>query len=298
MIHQFIRASLALCTVLILSASVHAEKMNLPFGMTTDHLNLVLSINDEAKVHEFYGEVLGLKRIPNLVFPGNMHMVRYMGGKTEIKFIVTNQDLPEEEGGTKTARGIRLMAIFLPDTEKSAITKRLKEKGYEVPSFTSGPTYQYGMTYDAEGNQVELVFFDNTTDTEKFKGFQIGLTVSDADAMNKFLSNIIGLEKIREITTDSGLQVHYYGMGHSGVKFWEGKDDLPAWVGGPFDVRGMNLVQFLVPNVDAVRAKVLERGGHIHTEPFALGKMATIMFVDGPDGILFEFAGPLLDRLK
>jgi len=69
-------------------------------------------------------------------------------------------------------------------------------------------------------------------------------------------------------------------------------------VGGPFDRKGMNLVQFLVPDVDAVRATVLERGGHIHTEPFALGKLATIMFVDGPDGILFEFAGPMLDRLK
>ena len=69
-------------------------------------------------------------------------------------------------------------------------------------------------------------------------------------------------------------------------------------VGGPFDKIGMNLVQFLVPDVDAVRKTVLERGGKIHTEPFALGKLATIMFVEGPDGILFEFAGPLLERFK
>ena len=61
---------------------------------------------------------------------------------------------------------------------------------------------------------------------------------------------------------------------------------------------GMNLVQFIVPDVDAVRTTVLERGGKIHTEPFALGTLATIMFVEGPDGILFEFAGPLLERFK
>jgi catechol 2,3-dioxygenase-like lactoylglutathione lyase family enzyme len=268
--------------------------MNLPFGMTTDHLNLVLSINDEAKVHEFYGEVLGLKRIPNIPFPGDMHMVRYLGGETEIKFIVTNMDLPTEEGGAQNARGIRLMALFLPASEKAGILKRLKAKGYVVPTFETG----YGMTYDAEGNQVELVFRAEGTSADKMKQFQIGLTVSDPVAMNEFLSKILGLKKVSEFTTADGIHVDYYGVGHSQVKFWAGPEELPLWVGGPFDKIGMNLVQFLVPDVDAVRDAVLERGGHIHREPFALGKLATIMFVDGPDGILFEFAGPLLDRLK
>ncbi len=287
------RGLVAACLILfVATGTIHAA--DLPFGMSTDHLNLVLSISDENKVHEFYGEVLGLKRIPNIPFPGGMHMVRYMGGATEIKFIVTNQDLPTEEGGTRNARGIRLMALFLPDSEKAGILKRLKSKGYEVPTFETG----YGMTYDAEGNQVELVFRPEGTSAEKLKQFQIGLTVSDAAAMNEFLSKILGLEKVNEFTTASGLHVDYYGMGHSQVKFWSGPKELPAWVGGPFDRKGMNLVQFLVPDVDAVRATVLERGGHIHTEPFALGKLATIMFVDGPDGILFEFAGPMLDRLK
>ena len=50
--------------------------------------------------------------------------------------------------------------------------------------------------------------------------------------------------------------------------------------------------------IDAVRTTVLQRGGKIAREPFALGKLATIMFVEGPDGILFEFVGPMLERLK
>jgi predicted enzyme related to lactoylglutathione lyase len=61
---------------------------------------------------------------------------------------------------------------------------------------------------------------------------------------------------------------------------------------------GMNLIQFIVPDVDAVRAEVVARGGKIHTEPFPLGQIATIMFVEGPDGILFEFAGPLAQRFR
>ena len=60
----------------------------------------------------------------------------------------------------------------------------------------------------------------------------------------------------------------------------------------------MSLVQFLVPDVASVRETIVARGGKIHTEPIALGKLATIMFVEGPDGILFEFAGPLQARFK
>lgn len=289
---------IALSAIVIAGTSTHAAENELPFGMTTNHLNLVLSVTDEAKVHEFYGEVLGLKRIANIPFPGNMHMVRYIGGESEIKFIVTNQDLPTEGGGARNARGIRLMALFLPASEKAGIMEGLAAKGYEVPTFVTGSRSEYGMTYDAEGNQVELVFCAEGTPPEKFKQFQIGLTVSDPKGMNTFLSSILGLKKVSEFTTPDGIHVDYYGMGNSQVKFWSGPKELPVWVGGPMDQKGMNLVQFLVPDVDAVRAAVLERGGHIHTEPFALGKLATIMFVDGPDGILFEFAGPLLDRLK
>ena len=86
----------------------------LPFAMPGAHLNLVLSVTDADKTHDFYGTILGLKRIPNIDFPGDAYMIRYMGGDTEIKFIVTGADLPKHEGGARTARGIRLMALFLP----------------------------------------------------------------------------------------------------------------------------------------------------------------------------------------
>ncbi|MFP6584172.1 MAG: VOC family protein [Candidatus Hydrogenedentota bacterium] len=281
-----------------LGSLAYADVDDLPFGMTTSHLNLVFAVSDADKTNEFYGKILGLKRISDLKFPEGRYMIRYLGGESEIKFIVNTVELPKFRGGTQNARGIRLMALFLPDTEKAGIIKRLKAKGHDTPTFTAGPTYEYGMVYDHDGNQVELVFFDDTTPEDKLKGMQIGMTVSDQAEMNAFLSDILSLEKIRQITTDSGTIIDYYAMGYSGLKFWEAKEELPAWVGPPFEKVGMNLVQFLVPDVDAVRATVLKRGGKIHTEPFALGKFATIMFVDGPDGILFEFAGPLLERLK
>ena len=290
------RLMVGLCVGMMISVGASADDVSSP--IQTGHLNLVFSVTDPDAVHAFYGDIIGLKRIPNIDFPGEAYMIRYMGGESEIKFIVTGEELPKHEGGTRIARGIRLLALLLPHSEQAGVLERLEAAGHDVPDFTEGRSeaggysYRYGMVYDGDGNQVELVFLDGAPD-EKFKQVQIGLNVSDMAAMDTFLKDILGLSP--EVTEGA---IHRYGMGVSQVKFWQGDADLPAWVGGPFDKIGMNLVQFIVPDVDAVRTTVLERGGKIHTEPFALGALATIMFVEGPDGILFEFAGPLLDRFK
>lgn len=276
-----------------------AENGELPFPVATDHLNFVFSVTDADDVHKFYGEILGLERIPNIDFPGEAYMIRYMGGASELKFIVTGQDLPKMEGGTRNARGIRLLALLLPDDKRAWILENMEEAGLPMPEFTEGTneaagySYRYGMTYDYDGNQIELVFLDEGAPEAKFEQIQIGLAVSDMTAMDEFLSGVLGLTPV---VTEG--RIHRYDMRKSQVKFWQLPGDTPVWVGGPMDKHGMNLVQFIVPDVDAVRAAVVERGGKIHTEPFPLGKLATIMFVEGPDGILFEFAGPLLDRFK
>lgn len=274
-----------------------ADEAELPFGMVAGHLNLVFSVTDPEAVHKVYGEGIGLKRIPDIDFPGEPYMIRYLGGESEIKFIVTGQDLPKFDGGTRTARGIRLLALMFPMAEQAAMKARFETAGLGWPEFTQGsrPEYdfEYGMTFDGDGNQVELVFLSDTAPAEKFKQAQIGLSVSSLAPMDVFLKDILGLKP--EVIDQP---IHRYGVGVSQIKFWEVDPELPAWNGGPMEKIGMNLVQFIVPDVDAVRATVLERGGTIHTEPFPLGTLATIMFVEGPDGILFEFAGPLLPRFR
>lgn len=300
----FISTALILAIAMV-SGQASAENGDLPFGMRANHLNLVFSVTDPEKVHEFYGEILGLEPMPNIDFPGDPYMIRYLGGESEIKFIVTHQDLPKMEGGTRTARGIRLLALLLPEEKSAGILERLEAAGLDSPEFTEGEGtqvvgdetvnygYRYGMVYDYDGNQIELVFLDDRAPEEKFKQAQIGLSVSNMAAMDKFLTDILGLEPV---VTEG--RIHRYGLGVSQVKFWEVPDDLPTWVGSPFEKVGFNLVQFIVPDVDAVRKTIVERGGTIHTEPFPLGQLATIMFVEGPDGILFEFAGPLLPRFR
>jgi catechol 2,3-dioxygenase-like lactoylglutathione lyase family enzyme len=275
----------------------HAEPGELPWRMPAGHINLVYSVSDADAVHRVYGEAIGLKRIPDIDFPGDPYMIRYLGGQSEIKFIVTGRDLPKHEGGTNKARGIRLLALLFPMSEQAPMQARFEAAGLEWPAFVGGSRddydFEYGMIFDGDGNQVELVFLSEGAPESKFKQAQIGLAVSDMAAMDAFLTDVLGLTP--EVTDQP---IHRYGLGVSQIKFWNVDPDLPAWNGSPMQQIGMNLVQFIVFDVDAVREQVLARGGTIHTEPFPLGTLATIMFVEGPDGILFEFAGPLLDRFK
>jgi len=293
------RILLATSLCLALAAPAFAEGEKLPVGQSVDHLNLVFSVSNAEQVNTFYGGILGLQRIADLKFPDNVYMIRYMGGKTEIKFIVTGKPLPKMGGGTGKARGIRLMALMLPMAQQAGILERAHNAGLKDPIFTKqtnkdlGYNYQYGMMFDYDGNQVELVFLDEKAPAEKFDQVQIGCTVSDLAAMDKFVGEVFGAKPY--VTSEA---IHRYTVGKSQIKFWQAKEELPVWVGSPFEKIGMNLIQSIVPDVDAVREEILKRGGKIHTEPFALGTLATIMFVEGPDGILFEFAGPLAARFK
>ena len=288
----------ALLGCLVAPGDVRAADSRMPFGMSIDHLNLVISASDIEAVTDFYGEALGLEQLATWKMPSGSTMLRFLAGESEIKFIVSGNELPSFEGGAADARGIRLLALLLPSSQRSGIETRFEKHGYGAVKYTERETYTFGMAYDPDGNQVEIVFLDDSLPAQTFKQAQIGLTVSDAGAMNSFLADVIGLEKVSaQKSPSSGAVIHRYAMGVSQIKFWEGRDGLPTHVGGPSEIVGMSLLQFLVPDVDAVREAVLERGGSIHTEPYALGKSTTIMFVEGPDGILFEFAGPLLPRL-
>ncbi|MDP6314670.1 MAG: VOC family protein [Pseudomonadales bacterium] len=298
MLFKILRSTLlTFCLIAGSVGSAYAEDSISPTQV--NHLNIVFSVTDADEVHEFYGGILGLERIANIPFPDNQYMIRYMAGATELKFIVTGQDLAKGPKGAGSALGIRLLALLLPLKEQDGILKRLKEAGREVPEMTIRRTpegvfrYAFGMVYDGDDNQVEIVFLDEKTPREVFQQVQFGLSVSDHAPMDDFLTRVLQYKPV--VTND---RIHRYEMGRTQIKFWEVPADVPAWNGGPAELIGMNLVQAIVPDVDAVRATVLARGGKIHTEPFALGTLATIMFVEGPDGILFEFAGPLLERLK
>jgi len=257
-------------------------------GLLEDHLNLVYSVSDGLATEQFYGDILGLERMADIDLPGDRRMIRYLGGKSELKFIVAGQDQPRMEGGMRNARGIRLLALLLPENRRAGILERMQAAGLAAPEFAEGNrgpiSFSYGMTRDYDDNQVELVFLNSMLPDFAFDQVQIGLGVSDLAAMDEFLQEVLAMEPV-----ETEANIHRYEMGKTQIKFWQVPASKPAWVGMPHEKQGMTMVQFVVSDVEAVRDMIVARGGEIYIEPYALGDIAMLMFVQGPDGVLFEF---------
>lgn len=265
----------------------------LPFGLLEDHLNLVYSVSDGPATERFYGEILGLEQMSGFDLPGGTQMIRYRGGESELKFIVAGQDRLQMEGGLHNARGIRLLALLLPIDRRAGIVERMQAAGIVVPEFTednSGPiSVSHGITNDYDGNRVEIAFFSDTSPRSIVDRAKIGLAVSDMAAMGEFLQQVLALEPSK---TEGS--VHRYDMGKTQIKFWKVPAISPAWVGRPHEILGIAMVQFVVADVYVARDMIVARGGKIHTEPYVLGDLAVVMFVEGPDGILIEFGAAIV----
>ena len=118
---------------------------------------------------------------------------------------------------------------------------------------------------------------------------RIGLAVSNITDMGDFLHEVLELDPAN-IEAD----IHRYDLGQTQIQLWEVSKTMPKWVGRPHEILGMTMVQFIVNDVYAARETIVERGGTIHLEPYVLGDLGVVMFAEGPDGILFEFAASLV----
>ena len=265
----------------------------LPFGLLNDHLNLVLSVSNGPAVEQFYGDILDLERMSDVHLPDQRRMIRYRVGASELKFIVTSQNLLSMEGGLSNARGIRKLALLLPYERRSGIIQRMMDAGIEIPEFAEDNmgllSSSRGLTKDDEGNHVEIIFLNDESLDLSFSKLQIGLAVSNISDMGDFLHEVLELDPAN-IEAD----IHRYDLGQTQIQLWEVSKTMPKWVGRPHEMLGMTMVQFVVNDVYAARETIVERGGTIHLEPYVLGDLGVVMFAEGPDGILFEFAASLV----
>lgn len=265
------------------------KQTDLPLGLIQDHLNLVFSASDGPATEKFYGDIIGLRRIPNVDLPGGRYMLRYHGGATELKFIVTNQDSARVDSNLTAARGIRSLALVLPESRRQSVFSRLAVYGVPAPTALSenSENTRYALQ-DFEGNHIELAFItDEPTDPDLVR-MEFGLGVSDLAASGQFLQKMLGMSPIQR-----DAEPHQYILGQSRINLWHVPASQPAIVGMPNEMMGMSLLQLVIGDVLAARALILARGGAIHTEPYNVGDLAIVMFIEGPDGILIEFGAAL-----
>ena len=140
-----------------------------------------------------------------------------------------------------------------------------------------------------DGNIVELVFLSDELENYNFNTSEFQLNVTDKKITGSFLSNILGFKYIKNEESQD-----IFKIGKTLIKLNEVKDPSRKRVGLPGQIKGYSLVQFVVNDVIASRNQILKNGGKIHTEPYNIGNLAIIMFIESPDGILFEFGAALV----
>lgn len=254
-------------------------------------MNVVLSSSDLDKSEAFYGEVLGLKPMAPLMLPGNMKMPRFKVGTSEIKFLKGPDSIPNQTGGVRDAIGIRLLTFYLPDSPE--LDARLEAYRNDALSYIKlGGSRRLTFVEDPDGNAIELMLLPADSPAESFDKLAIGLTVSDIDASRAFYGDFLGLEDLGAVDVALlGGKKYSYRHGTTVIKFWSFGGDLPVHSGLWQDAVGIRYIQYIVRDLDAVDAHARSEGANIHTPIFNLGKMARIMFIADPDGIINEFVG-------
>ena len=262
------------------------------FGSVDNHLNLVYSSSSKDYVEKFYGDILGLKRISDIQLPGNRLMVRYIGGESELKFIVNEENKNLIQNKPNQFLGISKLSLFFSKKDKEKLIEKLKNSKVEIKnfneSFFKGSYISKLEILDFEKNLIEIIFIDKESDNYKFNYSKIFINVSNSKEAESYFQNILGFKPIKN---EKGS--FEYKMGKTIIGINELKNPKKKYVGMPHEILGMSLIQFVVKDIPFSRNKILKRGGKIFIEPYNIGNLAVIMFTQGPDGILFEFGAAL-----
>ena len=265
---------------------------DLYFGSVDDHLNLVYSSSNKDYVKKFYGDLLGLKRISDIQLPENRLMIRYIGGESELKFIINkeNKNLINNKPGHFL--GISKLSLYFPIKNKEKLVKKLNKnqiqiKNYKESLFKGSNIIKFEIL-DFEKNIIEIIFMDKELDDYKFNHSKIGVNVSDFIEADRYFQKILGFKAIEN---EQGLFDYKMGKTIIGINVLD--DNRKKYVGMPNEILGMSLIQFVVKDIPFSKEKILKRGGKIFIEPYNIGDLAIIMFTQGPDGILFEFGAAL-----
>jgi catechol 2,3-dioxygenase-like lactoylglutathione lyase family enzyme len=276
------------------SRAAAGQKVDIPKLMFQPSVNVVLSVADVEKSKNFFGNVLGLKSMSNLNLPGGFVMTRYQVGTTEIKLLHLATTKKTETGKVDEAIGIRRLTLFFPDAKE--LIDRFKAAGLPAPEFETEPTergWSRAIVHDPDGSEIELVVPPPGTPDDVFKNIELRLTVGDLEKSRKFYRDFVGFHQLEpvQVPPAEGGQLYPYRHGNTTIVLASFGPGLPKNSGHWQDAHGLRYIQYIVKDLDAVNAFAQASGVTIDQPIFPLGKLARIMFIADPDGVINEFVG-------
>jgi catechol 2,3-dioxygenase-like lactoylglutathione lyase family enzyme len=237
---------------------------------------------EQERMLEFYGDVLGFEKLPNIGAVGRIKV-----GATEFKmpprsmkgFQRPGIDDAYPKGGVKDATGFRLASFFFAD--EAALVARFKERGLPVPEFKSWPgsANRVALTTDPDGQAVQLTIVPDGP-AATYGQFEIGLTVSNIEKSRAFYRDFMGLEELAPVEDPLfGTTKYSFRNGSTIVSLRSFGPGLPA-------DKTSGIIQILVTNVERVQELAKERGITID-RPLTAPPDARlrVVWLDDPDGV-------------
>jgi catechol 2,3-dioxygenase-like lactoylglutathione lyase family enzyme len=237
---------------------------------------------EQERMLEFYGDVLGLEKMPNIGAVGRVKV-----GATEFKmpprsfapFQRPGLEDQRPEGSVKDATGFRLATFFFPD--EAALVARFRQRGYPVPEFKSlpGSANRRALLADPDGQAVELVIVPNAP-AETYQQFEIGLTVASIEKSRAFYRDFMGLAELPPVEDPLfGTTKYSFRNGSTIVSLRSFGANLPA-------DKTSGYIQYVVTDVDRAQELAKERGVTID-RPLTAPRDARlrIVWLDDPDGV-------------
>lgn len=285
---------------LTITAPALAQKVvkhppKVPAWSEVQHFNVVISVENEAKMREFYGTALGLESLPDITLPPRegrdfeVTMFRYKVGKAELKFI-PHEGLSSKPGGRDTATGIRMISI--PVFKGDEIGARIESVTGQSVQWQNSTGNQIVWVRDPDDNEVELRWYPKSAPDFRMARLEVGITSDDLRRARDTYSQGFGLleSSSAQLQGFPGL-TRQFQLGDTYIRLWDAKKRLPRDTGYTKDGYGFRYLQFVVRDIQAYRDELEANGVTILQEPTPLGDSATLMFVADSDGIVIECVG-------
>lgn len=288
------------------SAITQADEETIGDFLRNKSLNAVIVVTDMNAATDFYGGVLGLEPMSDVIFRSNtapvffegaVTMKRFRVGNHEIKLIPGKKTTKKFSGGSDNAIGFRMINFPMADME--AFLGRLEAKGIAKPQIHEFPgnSYRFGMIKDPDGNQVEFHFYEGPAPENWTENIHYALNVSDVEATRKFYREVLGYTELSPVPLpgDPEKKVYLFALGPTVVKFWSYGKDLPNQAGRHDEAYGFRYIQYDTKDVHAAHAWLVERGAKVEMPPTPVISMPVdIMFAADPDRIIHELFGVVL----